>query len=92
MASTVGHFVPAAMHSVKHGFSSLIEKPRERMHIGYILNFHSHFGILGPVINVVVKCRLRSKDGIAEEVGTNCKTIFILLKGLPSDYKGTRSF
>ena len=63
------------MHSVRHEFSSVIEKPRERT-LDQILNIHSRFEVLGgSVTNVVGKYWLRSKDGTAEEVGTNDKMI-----------------
>ena len=38
------------------------------------------------------KYRLRSKDGTIEDVGTNDKRFLIQLNGLPSGFKGTRSF
>ena len=57
-----------------------------------ILNVYFHFGILNPVTNVIGKYRLRSKDGTAEEVGTNNKRFFILLKKLPFGYTGTCFF
>ena len=69
------HFFLVAMHSVRHEFSSVIEKPRERT-LDQILNIHSRFEVLGgSVTNVVGKYWLRSKDGTAEEVGTNDKMI-----------------
>ena len=80
------------MHSVRHVFSSVIEKSWERMHVKSIFIIHSHFKVLGSVTNVIGKCRLRSKDGTAKDVGTNDKKIFIQLNGLPSGYKGTQSF
>ena len=41
----------------------------------------------GSVTDVVGKHRLRSKDGTAEEVGTNDEKNSIQLNGLPSGYK-----
>ena len=33
LSAIFGHFFPAAMHSIKHVFSSITEKPHDHMHI-----------------------------------------------------------
>ena len=80
------------MHSFKYVFSSVIEKPCEHMHIGYPQSSFLFLGSLESVTDVVGKYRLRSKDGTAQEVGTNDKKVSIQLNGLPFVYKGTHSF
>ena len=76
------------MHSIKHVFSSVTEKPKEHMHVGWSSMF---LFILVCVNNVVRKYKLRSKDGIASEVGTNDRWAFNQLNILPSGYKCTQS-
>ena len=63
-------------------------------HAHWIYSQHSFsfWGLQGSVTDVVGKYGLRSKDGTAEEVGTNDKRVLIQQNGLPSVYKGSQSF
>ena len=92
MSAIFGQFFPVAMHSVKHIFSFVIEKPWECIHIGYSKHSFSFSGLRGTVTDIIKICRLRSKVRTAEEAGTNGKRIFIQLNGPLFVYKGTWSF